>query len=110
MNNRSRKFIFGISIICLVIIVSIVFVQRGAISAFEYNLPYVKLSDQLKSQILHANLWAEQVKKVDNTLNFERDVVAPLSETKGLLESMYSGGKTALGSFEESDDEKAQAL
>lgn len=110
MSNRSLKFILGISIGGLLIITLVIFVQRGAINAFETNLPYIKLSDQLKGQVMQANLWAEQVKKIDEKLNFEGDVVPPLLETKKLVEAMYEGNDTALGSFKKADDEDTKAI
>jgi PAS domain S-box-containing protein len=110
MSNRSLKFVLGISIISLGIIAFIIFVQRSAISAFENDLPYVKLSDQLKGQVAQSNLWIAQVKKGDDKLNFDRDVIQPLSETKTLIEAMSEGKETEYGSFERPADEASQAL
>jgi PAS domain S-box-containing protein len=110
MSNRSLKFVLGISIISLGIIVFISLVQLGAINAFADNLPYIKLSDKLKSEVAQLHRWAEQVKKTDDKLNLERDVIAPLSETKVLVESMSEGRETEFGTFEKPDDEESQAL
>jgi hypothetical protein len=110
MRNRVLKFTLGFVVVSLTIIILIIFAQRGAINAYHNNLPYVKLSDQLKSQVAQANLWVDQVKKADPNLNFERDVHEPLSKSKVLVEAMYDGKETEFGAFEKATDEELQAI
>jgi PAS domain S-box-containing protein len=94
----------------LLIIFLVAVVQRQAIKISNRNLPYVKLSDGLGAQISQADFWIVQVKKSDPSLNFERAVVEPLSNSKLLLESMYEGKETEFGSFEKPDDESKAVL
>src|SRR5688572_3200403 len=110
MRNRALKFTLGFGIVGLVVMILITVVQRGAINAYHNNLPYIRLSDQLKSQAAQSNLWVEHVKRVDPKLNFERDVREPLSRTKGLLEAIVEGKATDLGTFEKAEDEDLQAI
>jgi PAS domain S-box-containing protein len=110
MRNRALKFTIGFAVLSLIIIVLIIFVQRSAVNAYHNNLPYVKLSDQLKSQVIQSNLWVEQVKKADKTLNFERDVLEPLSSSRVLVEAMNDGKETEFGSFEKVVDEEPKAI
>lgn len=110
MRNRALKFTFIFAVISVVIITLVIVVQRGAVNAYDHNLPYVKLNDQLKAQIAQSNLWVEQVKKADPSLNFERDVLAPLASSKLLVESMYEGKETEFGTFEKAEEEEARAI
>jgi PAS domain S-box-containing protein len=110
MRNRALKFTFIFAVISVVIITLVIVVQRGAVNAYDHNLPYVKLNDQLKAQIAQSNLWVEQVKKADPSLNFERDVLAPLASSKLLVESMYEGKETEFGAFEKAEEEEARAI
>ncbi len=110
MRNRALKFTLGFGIVGLVVMILITVVQRGAINAYHNNLPYVRLSDQLKNQVAQSNLWVEHVKRVDSKLNFERDVRDPLSRSKVHLEAMYEGKETDLGTFEKAEDEDLQAI
>ena len=110
MSNRALKFTLGFGIAGLFVLILITVVQRGAINAYHNNLPYVRLSDQLRSQAAQSNLWVEHVKRVDPKLNFERDVREPLSRTKVLLESIVEGKATDLGTFEKAEDEDLQAI
>src|SRR5688572_3024788 len=110
MKNRALKFTLGFVIVGLIVVTLVSVVQRGAIDAYHTNLPYVRLSDQLKSQVTQANLWVEHVKRADEKLNFERDVREPLLKSKGLLESMYEGKETDLGTFEKAEDEDLKAI
>jgi PAS domain S-box-containing protein len=110
MRNRALKFALGFGIVGLVVMILVTVVQRGAINAYHNNLPYVRLSDQLKSQLAQSNLWVEHVKRVDSKLNFERDVRDPLSVSKVQLEAMYEGKTTDLGTFEKAEDEDLQAI
>ena len=48
MRNRALKFTLGFGIVGLVVMILVTVVQRGAINAYHNNLPYVRLSDQLK--------------------------------------------------------------
>lgn len=110
MRNRALKFTLGFGIVGLVVMILVTVVQRGAINAYHNNLPYVRLSDQLKSQVAQSNLWVEHVKRVDSKLNFDRDVIDPLSKSKVHLEAMYEGNVTDLGTFEKAEDENLQAI
>ncbi len=49
MRNRALKFTLGFGIVGLVVMILVTVVQRGAINAYHNNLPYVRLSDQLKN-------------------------------------------------------------
>ena len=110
MRNRAKKFTLGFIIVGFVITTLIIFVQRDAINAYHKNLPYVRLIDLLQSQVEHANIWVGQLKGDDKNLNFERDVSAPLSKTQLLLEGMYDGKETEIGTFEKAKDEETRAL
>ena len=110
MRNVALKFTLGFGIVGLVVMILVTVVQRGAINAYHNNLPYVRLSDQLKSQVAQSTLWVEHVKRVDSKLNFERDVRDPLSVSKVHLEAMYEGKETDLGTFEKAADEDLQAI
>ncbi|HYI78413.1 MAG TPA: hypothetical protein VEW65_12400, partial [Chryseolinea sp.] len=110
MKNRALKFTLGFVAVGLIILILISVVQRGALNAYDTNLPYVRLSDQLKSQVTQSNLWVEHVKRADPKLNFERDVHEPLSKSKMLLEAMYEGKETELGSFEKAEGEDLKAI
>ena len=110
MRNRALKFTLGFGIVGLVVMILVTVVQRGAINAYHNNLPFVRLSDQLKSQLAQSILWVEHVKRDDSKLNFERDVRDPLSRSKVQLEAMYEGKATDLGTFEKAEDEDLQAI
>lgn len=110
MRKRALKFTLGFIIGSLVVIILIIIVQRGSINAYHTNLPYIKLSDQLKAQVAHANLWADRIKKGDPGLNFERDVRGPLSQTKTLVEAAYEGKESEFGTFEKIDGEELKAI
>src|SRR5688572_26107937 len=110
MRNRALKFTLGFGIVGLIVMILVAIVQRGAINAYHNNLPYVRLSDQLKNQVAQSNLWVEHVKRVDPNLNFERDVREPLSKSKALLESMYEGKETDFGTFEKAEEEDLKAI
>src|SRR5688572_13046382 len=110
MRNRALKFTLGFVVVGLIVMILVAIVQRGAINAYHSNLPYVRLSDQLKNQVTQLNLWVEHVKRVDPKLNFERDVREPLSKSKVLMESMYEGKETDLGTFEKAEEEDLKAI
>jgi len=110
MRNRALKFTLGFGIVGLVVMILVTVVQRRAINAYHNNLPYVRLSDQLKNQVAQSNLWVEHVKRVDPKLNFERDVRDPLTRSKVHLEAMNEGKESDLGTFEKAEDEDLQAI
>ena len=110
MRNRTLKFTLGFIVVGLVIIILVIFVQRDAIRTYQQNLPYVRLSDQVGNQVLYARLWLDQLKGGDKTIKFDSDILGPLSNTKTLLEGMYDGKETEVGTFKKTTDEEARAL
>src|SRR5688572_21341561 len=110
MRNRSLKFALGFIILGLVITTLIIYVQRDAINSYDKRIPYVRLNDEVKGQVANANIWLSAVKSVDPNLNFDRDVAAPLGRTQSLLQTMYDGGESEIGTFEKAEDEDTRAL
>jgi PAS domain S-box-containing protein len=110
MRTRALKFSLGFVVLSLVTITLIVFVQRDAVNAYQDNLPYIKLSDDLKAQITQSNLWSDRVQRGDASLNFERDVSMPLLRIKTLVESMYDGKESEVGTFVAADGEESKAI
>ena len=110
MRKRALKFILGFVVLSLVSITLIVFVQRDAVNAYQTNLPYIKLSDELKAQITQSNLWSDRVQRGGASLNFERDVRTPLLQTKTLVEAMYDGKESEAGTFAVAEGEETKAI
>lgn len=109
MRNRALKFTIGFAIAGLIITFLVAYVERGMVSTYEQNLPYLTLLDKVKNDVTKAHLWLEELISGDGSLSFERDVQAPLKASRDMLQRVYDG-KEINASFGEAEDVEIKAL
>jgi PAS domain S-box-containing protein len=107
MRNRALKFTIGFASIGLTIIFLIVYVERGWVRTQEQDLPSLALLDNIKDDATKAHLALEELIAGDGSLNFERDVQAPLKSARDILQNVYDGKGTSLFSQIQHEDVKA---
>lgn len=110
MSNRAFKLTIGFVIACLICAALVIVVQRGALNGYTDAVQYAHLTHELKNHISQSNAWTERVKAADASLNFDRDVKAPLLRIKTLVEALGAGKETEYGVFEPVDDEEGKAV
>src|SRR5688500_11975055 len=74
------------------------------------NVSYLLLANDVSNRVTKAHLWFEELLAGDVDLNFENDVIGPLTSSLKILQGAYDGQPTELGDFEKSGDEETRAI
>lgn len=98
--SKAQRYTITISIVGLLLAALTFFVQRKLLKTSSENLPLVTLPQHVKGQVIQSHLWFEELIAGDNTLNFEKNVIAPLVASRDILQNAYDGKQTSLGKFE----------
>src|SRR5687767_4577933 len=105
MKKKSIRYTIVLAIIGVAISLLGLYVSENTQNTYERNLPYVTLGDNLKTKTTKAHLWFEEIMAGDNSIDFEKDVVSLLNNSRSLLQDAYDGKENELGKFEISDEE-----
>lgn len=108
--SRTFRYTFAFAIIGIVVSILIAYVQRNTIAVYDRNLPYISLGDHIKNKSTKAHLWFEELMAGDETLNFDKDVLALFNSSKEILEGAFNANETELGTFEKLDDEETYII
>lgn len=108
--SKALRYTLVIAGVGLITLFLMVYVQRNILGTYNRNLPYVNLGDHIKNRTLKAHLWFEELLAGDQSINFDRDVVAALTASEKILQGAYEGSSTEIGQFEKTDDEETRAL
>ena len=104
-SNRALKYSIWFGVVGLLIISLVFYVERETLSTYQKNLPYLKLGDNIKNRTTKAHLWFEELMSGDDGIDFEEDVMKYFQDSRNILESVYDGKATELGTFPKPDEE-----
>src|SRR5262245_37933639 len=110
MRNRALKFTIIFAAAGLIITLLIAYVERGMLSTYRQNVPYLSLLDNVKNQVTKSHLWLEELIAGDASLAYDRDVSQPLAASLANLQAAYDGKTIELGSFTDGGDEETRAI
>lgn len=108
--TKASKFTVIFALVGIVSTFLITYVQRNIFKSYDHSLPNLILTDYVKNKASQAYLRAEQIRESFGDLDFQQDVINPLVSAKQILQGAYEGKPTAIGNFEESQDEDIRAL
>ncbi len=110
MRNRALKFTIGFATAGLIITMLIAYVERGMLTTYQDNVPYLALLENVNNRTLKAHLWLEELIAGDASLDFDRDVLSRLKSAQEILQGAYDGRETELGTFRIIDEEETKVL
>ncbi len=110
MRNRDLSLTIGLVTGGLIIILLTLYVQRGLLGTYNQNLPYITSLDKVKNDVTRSHIWLEKLIAGDATLNFERDVQTPITQSQSRLQAMYDHTVFQDEDFSELQDEETRAL
>jgi len=103
--TRAFKYALGFAVIGLFVTLLIAYVERNILATYQRNLPYINLGDNIKNRSTKGHLWFEELMAGDQTLDFDKDVIALFASSRDILNGAYTSGETELGKFEKIDDD-----
>lgn len=106
----SIRYTIYLAVTGIVVTLLVWYVNQNMQSTYEQNLPYVTLGDNLKTKTTKAHLWFEEAMAGDNSIDFDKDVVSMLDNSRNLLQNAYDGKENELGKFEISDEETSAII
>jgi PAS domain S-box-containing protein len=109
-NNDAVRHTILLALTGVLITALIGYVLNNTHNTYKRNLPYVKLGDYLKNTTTQAHLWFEEALSGDESVNYEKDVVKLLTDSKVLLQKAMDGEETEIGKFWKTDDEETLAI
>jgi hypothetical protein len=83
----------------------VLYVNKNIQNTHEKNVPYLKLADNLKNKTSKAHLWLEEAVAGDQSVDFDKNVLPLLTETRDILQNAFDKKETELGTFAISDEE-----
>lgn len=104
--TKAKYYTIAFSTAGLLTMLLITYVERNIISTHERNLPYLTVGDQVKNKITRSHLWLEELLSGDNSINFDVQVLDPLTSSQAKLQAAYDGQN----GFVKSDNEETRAL
>ncbi len=102
--NNQFKLVFIIGLTCIVILGSVIYVERKTIVTINENEPFAALAEQLKNNSVAAHLWFEEAMELDAKIIPQKDVYKYLDSSVQILKSVLDGGETKLGSFKKTSN------
>ena len=106
----SIRYTILLALIGAVITVLVLYVNQNMQNTYEQNLPYVNLGDNLKNRTTKAHLWFEEAMAGDASIDFKKDVLKLLTDSRDILQGAYDGKETELGTFKLSDEETSAII
>ena len=73
--SKALRYTLIFAAVGVITLFLIVYVQRNTIFTYNKNLPYISLGDNIKNRTTKAHLWFEELMAVDNSINFDKDVL-----------------------------------
>ena len=110
MKNRALKYTVGFAVVGLIITALVFYVQRSAIKTYDRNLPFIKLSDNIKNRITAGHLWLEEAIAGDKSVDVDKDVMERFTSSKTILQAAYNGKESEIGTFKEPKEEDAKVI
>lgn len=110
MKRKSVRYTIILAIIGVAITLLGLYVSQNTRNTYERNLPYLTLGEILKTKTTKAHLWFEESMAGDQNIDFEKDVIPLLNNSRTLLQDAYDGKENQLGKFEISDEETSAIL
>lgn len=110
LKKQSVRYTIILAVIGIVIALMVVFVTQSTQSTYHQNLPYVTLGDHLKNRITQSRLLFEKCMAGDSRINFDKDVVALLTNIRDGLQQVYDEKQTEQGKFTLGDEETKAIL
>lgn len=104
------RYTILLAITGVVISLLVLYVSQNMQNTYEQNLPYVNLGDNLKNRATKAHLWFEKAMEGDASIDFDKDVILMLTSSRNILQGVYDGKETELGTFTITDEETSVIL
>jgi PAS domain S-box-containing protein len=108
--SNALRYTFIFAVVGLVTLALMIYVQRSILNTYDRNLPYINLGDHIKNRTTKAHLWFEELLAGDQTVKFDKDVLAQLNMSQQILQGAYDGAATEIGTFEKTNDEETKIL
>lgn len=102
--KRALRYTIFLALTGIAIALMVLYVNQYIKNSAEKNIPYVRLADQSKSQIVQAYLLFEQALQDENA-DLNQQAVSLLANSRDLLQGAYEGKKAELGAFTLLDEE-----
>jgi PAS domain S-box-containing protein len=108
--SRALRFTLLFCVVCLLITVFVIFVQRNAIRTYERNLPLARAGEIVKTKLTESARDFARISAGDKAANFDENVLAPLQYSQNILQASYDGTSSPVGNFYSIDDEDTKVL
>jgi PAS domain S-box-containing protein len=109
-NNQTVRYTILLAFTGVLIIALVGYVLNTSHKTHTKNLAYLTLSDYFKNSVTLAHLKFKLVLTNDESVNYERDVLKPLTQSKVVLQKVMDGGDTEIGKFRKTEDEETLAI
>ncbi len=110
MKNRALKFTLIIAFIGLVITAIMTFLVWSPKSIEKRNAPLVALGVFVKVQVEQTAPLIGKAVEGDATVNFDKQILAPITSSRDLVQKAYDGQESNLGAFAKIEDEEAKII
>src|SRR6187551_2970737 len=103
MKNRALKYTLILILIGIIITALMAFLVWMPRSVQQRNTPFLALGVQVKKEVTQTMPLFEKVVAGDASVNFNTQVLAPITTSGNLVQKAYDGVESELGSFEKID-------
>ncbi len=110
MKNRALKYTVILSIVGVIITGLMAYLIWTPTNIQQRNAPFIALGEHIHKEITQTPPLLEMVIAGDATINFDTQIIGPLTASRNLVQQAYDGHDSRLGAFEKTDDEEAKII
>lgn len=108
--RKALRHTLMVALVGVITTLFVIYVQYTTKKTNSRNRSVLLLANDVSNRVTKAHLWFEELLAGDVELNFENDVIHPLTTSLQILQGAYDGQPTLLGDFEKSSDEETRAI
>ena len=108
MKNRALKYTLILIFIGFIITMLMAYIVWTPRLIQQRNVPFIALGDHLKTKLRPIQPLFEKAIEGDVNVDFDKNILAPLSALSNILQKAYDGQDSELGAFEKIEDEDAK--
>src|SRR6478752_4399515 len=100
MKNRALKYTLILTLIGIIITALMAFLVWTPKSVQQRNAPFLALGSHIQKEVKQTPLLFEKVVAADANVNFDREILTPITASRNLVQKAYDGLESELGVFE----------
>ncbi len=110
MKNRALKYTLILTLIGVIITALMAYLVWTPKSIQQRNAPFIAIGGHIKKELMQTPSLFERVIVADANVNFDKQILTPITSSRNLVQKAYDGQESELGAFEKIEDEEAKII